>query len=239
MEAAHCTYDVKLRILRQLPFLVDLTDANVEELCSLFHDLGYAPGNPVYRVGESASRLLVVAAGRVKLVRRGAGGQSLLVDMLGDGDFFGSLEHLGETRYSDSAIAHVQSCVLAINAPDFSSILAQLPSVSLRLVGILAERLRLAHEKLQMLSGLSVEGRIAFVLLRLPGRFGEHRRMGTLIQLPLSREELAEMAGTTTESAGRAVSRFSRDGIVRAGRRWVAVVAPDRLSSISQSSALI
>ena len=110
----------------------------------------------------------------------------------------------------------MQSCVLAINAPDFSSILAQLPSVSLRLVGILAERLRLAHEKLQMLSGLSVEGRIAFVLLRLAGRFGEHRRMGTLIQLPLSREELAEMAGTTTESASRAVSRFSRDGMVRA-----------------------
>lgn len=236
-EAAHCTYDVKLRILRQLPFLVDLADSDIEKLSGFFHDLGYAPGKPVYLPGEPASRLFAVAEGKVKLVRAGVDGQSLLVDMLGDGDFFGSLEHLGEDRYSDGAIAHVQSCVLAISAQDFTSLLVQFPPVSLRLVGILAERLRRAHEKLQMLSGLSVEGRIAFVLLRLAGRFGEQQRLGTLIQLPLSREELGEMAGTTTESASRAVSRFSRDGMIRSGRRWVAVVDPDRLSSISESPA--
>jgi CRP/FNR family transcriptional regulator, nitrogen oxide reductase regulator len=185
--------------------------------------------------GEPASRLFVVAAGKVKLIRAGADGQDLLVEMLGDGDYFGSLEHLGEQRYSDSAVAHVQSCVLAVSALDFQSIMARFPSVSLRLVGILARRLRDAHEKLEMLSRLSVEGRIAFVLLRLAARFGEKQGLGTLIQLPLSREELGEMAGTTTESASRVISRFSREGLIRTGRRWVAVSDQRRLAIVAAS----
>jgi CRP-like cAMP-binding protein len=235
VEAAHCTHEVKLRILRGLPFLADLTDSDILTLCGSFHDGGYARGKPVYEAGEPASRLFVVAAGKVKLVRTGAAGQSVLVEMLSDGDYFGSLEHLGEERYSDTAVAHVQSCILAVSAQDFQSILARFPSVSVRFVSILAGRLRSAHEKLEMLSKLSVEGRVAFVLLRLAARFGERRRSDTLIQLPLSREELGEMAGTTTESASRVISRFSRDGLIRTGRRWVAVLDRDRLSVAAAS----
>jgi CRP-like cAMP-binding protein len=239
MGASHCAYDVKLRILRRLPFLEDLADTDIEKLGGSFHDVGYAPGAPVYRAGEPASRLFVVAAGKVKLVRTGSGGQNLLIDMLGEGDHFGSLERLGEELYSDTAIAHVQSCVLVVSAEGFHAILSRFPSVSLRLVGILAERLREAHEKLEMLHGLSVEGRIAFVLLRLGARFGEQQRIGTLLQLPLSREELGEMAGTTTESASRVISRFSREGLVRTGRRWVALVDTERLSAILESPDVI
>ncbi len=236
VEAAHCTLAVKLNILRQLPFLADLTDSDVRGLCGAFHDTGYAAGQAVYVAGEPANRLFVVAAGTVKLIRAGADGQDLLVDMLGDGEYFGSLEHLGEARYSDSAVAHVQSCVLAASAQDFQSILTRFPPVSVRLVSILAGRLRSAHEKLEMLSRLSVEARIASILLRLASRFGEKRRFGTLIQLPVSREELGEMAGTTTESASRAISRFSRDGLIHAGRRWFAVSDRDRLSAVAGSA---
>jgi CRP-like cAMP-binding protein len=127
-------------------------------------------------------------------------------------------------------VAHAQSCVLGIDSADFQVILSRHPSVSLRLVGILAERLRLAHEQMEKLGGFSVEGRIAYTLLRLAKKFGEPRRSATLIQLPLSREDLGEMAGTTTESASRAVSRFSREGVIRTGRRWVAVIDLQRLS---------
>lgn len=237
VETAHCTHAVKLSVLRQLPFLADLTDSEVQGLCGIFRDTGYASGQAVYVAGEPARRLFVVASGKVKIVRTGPDGQDLLVDMLSDGDFFGSLERLGEERYSEGAVAHVQSCVLAASAEDFQSILARFPPVSVRLVSILAGRLRSAHEKLQMLSGLSVEARIASILLRLASRFGEAHPLGTLIQLPLSREELAEMAGTTTESASRVTSRFSRDGLIRTGRRWVAVSDRDRLAVAAESGS--
>ncbi len=127
--------------------------------------------------------------------------------------------------------------MLAVDAERFHAILERFPSVSLRLVRILAERLRLAHDKVEMLAGLSVEGRIASSLLRLARRFGEKRRSDTLIQLPLSREDLAEMAGTTTESASRVASRLSRDGIIRTGRRWIAIVDFERLSAASGAAA--
>ena len=227
VEVSQCSHEVKLRILRNLPFFDGLAEQEVAAICGVFHDHGYAPGALVYTAGQSATRLFAVASGRVKLVRGGVAGQNLLIDMLGEGEFFGSL---GEESYSDSAVAHTQSCVLAIDSSDFQAILARHPSVSLRLVGILADRLRLAHEQLEKLGGLGVEGRIAYTLLRLAKKFGEPRRSGTLIQLPLSREDLGEMAGTTMESASRAISRFSRDGIIRTGRRWFAVTDLQRLS---------
>ena len=230
IEISQCSHEVKLRILRNLPFFDGLAAQDVAAICGVFHDHGYAPGAPVYTAGQSSTRLYAVAAGRVKLVRVGASGQGFLIDMLGEGEFFGSLATIGEELYSDSALAHTQSCVLAIDSNDFQAILARHPSVALRLVGILADRLRLAHEQLEKLGGLGVEGRIAYTLLRLAKKFGEPRRSGTLIQLPLSREDLGEMAGTTMESASRAISRFSREGIIRTGRRWFAVADLRRLS---------
>jgi CRP/FNR family transcriptional regulator, nitrogen oxide reductase regulator len=233
IEAAQCSYDLKLRIVGNLPFFAGLTGQDIALSCGAFHDHAYTPGVPVYSAGQPATRLFAVAVGHVKLIRSGAGGQSLLIDIMGEGEFFGSLAHVGEELYSDSSVAHTQSCILGIDSGGFQAILSSHPSVSLRLVDILAERLRLAHEQLGRLCGLSVEGRTAYTLLRLAKKFGEPWRFGTLIQLPLSREDLGEMAGTTAESASRAVSRFSREGLIRTGRRWVAVIDFPRLSLVA------
>lgn len=232
ITAEHCSVGAKHEILRALPFFVDLQESGIAWCCGMFGDRGYDPGNPVYLSGQAALRLFVVARGKVKLIRTGAGGQNFLIDMLGDGDFFGSFKGVGEDTYSESAIAHVQSCVLAIEAGAFTSILSRFPSVSLRLVRILAERLRRAHEQLEILGGSSVEGRIAFTLLHLAQKFGEKRRADILLQLPLSREDLGEMAGTTTESASRIISSLHRDGVIRTGRRWISVVDRGRLSAL-------
>ncbi len=233
IEAEHCSLAAKIEIVRHLPFFVDLTEKDAAWCGGLFHDRGYDPGQPVYLAGQAAARLFVVATGKVKLVRAGADGQNLLIEMLGDGDYFGSLQNLGEDTYSDSAVAHVRSCVLEIDAADFRSILARFPPVSLRFVQILADRLRHAHEQLEILGGSSVEHRIAYTLLRLARRFGEKRSLETLLQLPLSREDLGEMAGTTTESASRVISRLSRGGVIRTGRRWVAIRDMERLSALA------
>ena len=231
-ETDHCSLEEKREILGSLPLFVDLARAEITGVCALFHDRGYDPGQPVYLAGQAAARLYVVASGKVKLVRAGPGEQNLLIEMLGNGDYFGSLPRVGEDTYSDGAIAHVHSCILGIDAGDFHSILSKFPSVSLRLVEILAERLRRAHEQQEILGSYAVERRIAFTLLRLARKFGEKRRADTLIQLPLSREDLGEMAGTMTESASRMVSRLSREGIIHTGRRWIAVADIDRLSAL-------
>jgi CRP-like cAMP-binding protein len=103
----------------------------------------------------------------------------------------------------------------------------------LKVIDIMARRLKVANERVHQLSSLPVEGRIASILLMLGDKFGEKREVGLLLQVPLSREDLAGMTGTTTESASRVMSQFQRDGVIRSGRGWVAVADREGLETIA------
>jgi CRP-like cAMP-binding protein len=87
----------------------------------------------------------------------------------------------------------------------------------------MAERLQTAHETIRQLSAFPVERRIASVLLKLSEKLGEAHDEGLLIQVPLARQDLADMAGTTVESASRVMSQFQKQGLIRSGRQWVAI----------------
>jgi CRP-like cAMP-binding protein len=85
------------------------------------------------------------------------------------------------------------------------------------------------------LSVHSVEQRIAHLLLRLARKFGQPSEVGRLIQAPLSREDLAEMTGTTTESASRVISQWQKAGWIETGRQWIAVKENEKLKEILES----
>lgn len=228
-----CSVDLRLKILGRLPFFQDLPDAALEEINQSFHEIGYTGGEIICFAGDPAERLFVVADGRVKLVRHTTAGKDVLLDMLTTGEFFGSLAGLSDDVYPDTAQAQTPVCVLTIGKDAFRHILDRHPSVTLRVVDIMAARLRAAHERVRQLSISSVEERIAHVILVLSDKFGEQSEVGLLIQVPLTREDLASMAGTTPETASRVMSQFQKDGLVEAGRQWVAVCDRAKLETIS------
>jgi CRP-like cAMP-binding protein len=173
----------------------------------------------------------------VKLIRHTLDGQERVLDLLMPGDFFGTLPVMGETTYPDTAQAHTFCCVLSISAQDFQTILARYPAVSLSLLEIVSDRLRAARELLHESTAAPVESRIASLLLRLAERAGEERDEGWLIQMPLARQDIADMLGITVETASRALSQFRKDGVIRSGRRWIAIVDRDRLAAIARQTA--
>ncbi len=223
IEPHLCTIHSRLDILSQVPFFADLSSEAVAEVNQLFHDYGYEPGQPIYYAGDPAIRLYVVAVGKVKLLQHTLGGQDVLLDILTPGEFFGSLSVLGNETYPDTALAQTMACILAIAADDFQAILWRYPSVTVAALETVARRLKAAHEMIRQLSAHSVEHRIAAALLKLAEKLGEPRPEGLLIQMPLSRQELAEMTGTTVETASRVMSQFQKDGLIRTGRQWVAL----------------
>ena len=232
IEPHMCTIHSRLDILSQVPFFADLSSEAVAEVNQLFHDYGYEPGQPIYYAGDPAIRLYVVAVGKVKLLQHTLSGQDVLLDILTPGEFFGSLSVLGDETYPDTALAQTTACILAIAADDFQAILRRYPSVTVTALETVARRLKAAHEMIRQLSAHSVEHRIAAALLKLAEKLGEPRPEGLLIQMPLSRQELAEMTGTTVETASRVMSQFQKDGLVRTGRQWVALADKPRLAAI-------
>jgi CRP/FNR family transcriptional regulator, nitrogen oxide reductase regulator len=230
-----CSVDLRLKILGQLPFFKGLSQDALEKINQSFHEVGYEVDEIICFAGDPVERLFVVADGRVKLVRHALTGKDVLLDMLTVGEFFGSLANLDNDVYPDTAQAQTPVCVLTIGRDAFRHILDRYPSVTLKVVDIMAARLRAAHERVRQLSVSPVEARIAHVLLVLSGKFGQQSEVGMLIQVPLAREDLASMAGTTPETASRVMSQFQKEGLVEAGRQWVAVLERDRLEMICDS----
>jgi CRP-like cAMP-binding protein len=224
-------------VLHQAPFFAGLPEGDISRLAGFFREKAFSPGQTIYVAGEQAAHLYVVATGKVKLVRTTPAGKTIVLGIIGPGDFFGSLSTLGDKTYPNTAVAHTGCCLMAIAGADFQTILQRHPQVATAALDIVAARLRAMHDLVEQLGAHSVEQRIASALLTLAAKLGEKRGNTVLIQAPLSRQDLAEMTGTTRETASRIMTQFRQSGLVRSGRRWVAILDPARLAAEAAGDA--
>jgi CRP/FNR family transcriptional regulator, nitrogen oxide reductase regulator len=231
VEPRACTLPRRLDVLRQTPFFANLPADVILQISGFFHEKGFTAGQTIYTAGDPAVSLYVVAIGKVKLTRTTEAGKTVVLGVIGPGDFFGSLSALGDLMYPDSAVAHTACCVLAVAGIDFQAILRGYPQVANATLEIVAARLASMHELVEQLSVHPAEQRIASTLLALAGKLGQKRGNAILIQMPLSRQDLAEMTGITPETASRILMQFRRSGLIRSGRRWVAILNPARLAA--------
>lgn len=234
IEPHMCDLDLRLYVLGHLPFFSELPTATIKEINQHFIEHGYAADEIIYLENSMASRLFVVADGNVTLMRHTMAGKDVMLDILQQGEFFGSMANPAADTYFETARAHTPVCTLSIKGDEFSKIMSQHASVALKVVETMAMRLRAAQEMVQLLSVSSVEQRLAKVLLKLGEKFGEENKAGKLIQVPLGRADLAELVGTTTETASRVTSQLQKMGLIRTGRRWIAIADELGLKAFSE-----
>lgn len=228
-----CSLDLRLEILGSLPFFNQLPEDEIAKINHTFVERGYEAGEMVYLSGSRGERFYVVADGYVKLIRHTLdGGKDIMLDILKQGEFFGSLAPVEGGTYQETAQAQTPVCTLSIAREDFRNLLETHPAVALKVMDNMARRLQEAHERVRQLSAYTVEQRIAYALLKLAEKAGEQREIGRLIQFPLSRADLAALTGTTPETASRVMSSLQERDAVRSGRRWVAVSDEDYLGSL-------
>ncbi|REL38599.1 Crp/Fnr family transcriptional regulator [Rhodohalobacter sp. SW132] len=228
----HCTVDVRMEKLGMIPFFQSLDREALQQVNEKFSASHFSAGHSIYEEGDIATLLRVVVYGAVKLSRFTKDGKEILVDMLKPGEYFGSLNELGEDRYSETATAQSDVCILSIGNREFRSVLNTNSSIAVSILDITTKKLTSAREQIHHLTTLSVEKRIAHILLKLCEKFGEKKTVGILLQLPLSRKDLADMTGTSTETASRIMSRFQQEEMITSGRLWVAINDKDALSAV-------
>lgn len=225
----HCSIQDQRRLLGASPYFRSLNQEQVERVQTEFNQHHYREGQVIQTAGEPASRISIVGAGSVKLVRSTLDGKDVLLDLLTPGDHFGSLAELGDAVYRETAIAHTECCILSTTAPRFAGMLREYPGVALDSLEMVASRLRDAQATIEQLSAYPVEHRVLQVLLQLANKIGVERDGAILIDVPLSRQDLADMTGTTVESASRVMSDLRRDGLIASGRRWISILERDAL----------
>jgi CRP/FNR family transcriptional regulator, nitrogen oxide reductase regulator len=238
VDPAVCSLEYRLKMISRLPFFKHLPADAISRINGLFHDQEVHTDTRVFHEGEAAEQLYLVALGKVKLVRSSLTGREVLLDILHGGEYFGALTAFGGRVYSETAIAQTEGCLLQISSADFESILADYPDVARKALEAVSQRLVESQEIIQQLSTHTVEQRLASALLRLAAKMGETREGDVLIQLPLSRQDLAAMTGSTTETVSRVMSRFADDGLVKSGRRWVTLLDIARLERVATKGAV-
>jgi CRP/FNR family transcriptional regulator, nitrogen oxide reductase regulator len=228
-----CAHDVRVRSLAAAPLFRSLDPAALAEVDARCGMRGVDAGEAVHLAGRRAERLYVVATGSVKLTRSTMDGTEVLVDVLGPGGFLGALPALGEEAYREDAWALTPGCLLSLTTADLDAVMDAHPTVARDALRALGQRLREAQAAVERSASAPVEERLAATLLLLAARLGRPHDGAVLIDAPLSREELASLAGCAPETASRVLARWERAGHVRTGRRWVALVDRPALEELA------
>lgn len=225
-----CPLPVRLEVLGRTPYFHGLGEEAMLRIDSFLLTRSFAAGQPIFRAGEPADALFIVAEGRVKLSQLTPDGTETVTDLLVPGELFGAMGTLGEPRHRQTAVALVGTCALRISQTDFRQVLTEQPAVALRVLDDVAERLSRARADIGGQVTETVPQRVAMALLRLADKLGEdHGPDGILLEVPLSRADLAGLARSTPESVSRTMSRWKKEGIIDSGRRWTALRDLDRL----------
>lgn len=140
--------------------------------------------------------------------------------------------------YPATATAIEDTTVLAWRAPQFFELMSRFPVLTANSLRIVGNRAKEMVERVVAMTGKGVERRIAGALLRLAEQAGTKIDGGIQIEFPVTRDDLAEMAGVTYFTISRALSNWQKLGIVRNGRQRVVILAPDRLARIAEGAEI-
>ena len=216
----------KVDILKQPPIFSSLNKDELIELAGLVIERSLTPGEFVFWDGDSPNWFYMVAEGKVRVFKHSSLGKEFTIAFFGPGEMFGEVAVFENKPYPASAQAVAETKVLAIRRQDFLSFFTTRPEVALRIITILSGRLRDAQGRLRDLAGERVEQRLARTLVMLSSKLG--------LTLPFTRQEIADMAGTTTETAIRLMSRLKDRGIIRSIRGKVIILDKEKLRILSE-----
>lgn len=190
-------------------------------------------GVPFFREGDPAEFFFVVQTGTVKLTQLTPEGHQVVLRLIGPGEAFGGVAAFGGGVYPVTAEAVTDVSALEWPGPVMASLMETFPKLALNALRFVAARLHELQVRYRQLATEKVERRVARALLRLVEHAGRRTDAGVRIDLPLSREDIAQMTGTTLYTVSRIISRFEADGLVEAGRQSIVVRNPHALTSIA------
>ncbi|GAB2515650.1 response regulator [Spirosoma aerophilum] len=176
----------------------------------------------VYTEGDEPTRLYFLKAGKVKTVRTNVDGKELITGLYNAGDFFGYLPLLENSEYTDSAVSMEDTELVYIPKEDFRQLLLANPEVGQQFIKLLAGHVSEREKQLLNMAYSSLRRRVADTLLRL-----HDQQPDAIIQL--SRDDLAAIIGTATESLIRTLSEFKHDGLVELTSAGIRVLQPAKL----------
>ncbi len=211
--------------LRRTTLFGGLAERALTEIAARTVQRRYRKGNVIFVQGEAGERCFVIASGTVKISAYNADGREAVLAVLGAGDILGELALFEQSPRSADAAALEDAELLSLDAGSLNEAIHSHPEIAVALLSVLGMRLRQTNEAFQDIAFFDVPGRVARRLADLADAHGVDAAEGTLIDIALSQESLAQMVGATRESVNKALALLKRRGLVaRTGKRYIVSV---------------
>jgi CRP/FNR family transcriptional regulator len=212
-------------VVARVPFLRALPPADAERLRPYAQFRTLARGQHVWTEGDPTTEFAFVSRGRVKLVKAGETGREVILELCGPGDLLCASAVCSFAPYCCNAAALEEDVeIVALPRRDVFEMLERSPAAARAFMREVTGRGMTLCRRVGELASGQVEQRIATLLLRLADQVGVARDgEGTWIPIPLSRQDLADLCGTTIETAIRVMTRLAREGVVRSAARGLVI----------------
>jgi CRP-like cAMP-binding protein len=211
-----------------------LSGADIDEILRGAVSRLFAKGATIFDQGAEARFFYLLLDGRLKVVQVTPAGQQIVVRYMNPGELFGIAAALGRHDYPATAIAVVESLAIAWDMARWAPLMQRHPALAANALRTVGARMEEAQERIREMSTERIERRIARALLRLVAQAGHRTDTGVAIDFPITRQDLAEMTGTTLYTVSRVMSAWEEDGIVEGGRQRIVIRDPHALVRIAE-----
>jgi CRP-like cAMP-binding protein len=214
-----------------------MPDADLERLLSLATIRRVEAGEAIFEQGAPATHFFLLLHGRLKVTQVTPDGQQIIVRVVHPGDLFGFAKALQRVDYPGTALCISESLAICWPTELWPQFIDRNPQLAVTALNTIGQRLEEAHTRIREMSTEEVERRVAHTVLRLSKQAGKAEGSGVRIDFPISRQDIAEMTGTTLHTVSRILSAWEAKGLVEGGRQKLLVRDIKGLKALADSGS--
>jgi CRP/FNR family transcriptional regulator len=203
-----------MKNLNKLDLFKNLSEDELKELAPYLVTTTYRKKEDVFSEGDLPEWFYIVAKGKVKITKISHEGKEIILEVISPYDIFGGVAVLRNFPYPANAVAMENSEVIRISRKNLMRLVDRFPNLMYCIALQLGDRMKSSYDSLKNIALERVEARIAALLLKLAGKIGVDTKAGLMIDMRLTKQDVADMVGTTVETSIRTFSKFKKQGLL-------------------------
>jgi len=210
-------------IMKGINFFQGMTEEEIQRILNNANERLYTRGTIIFSEEEETDGIYIITEGLIKVYKMSIDGREKTLAILSPGDILGEMALFDHSYRSATAEALETSTVNVIPRQDFERLLEEMPTLAIKIIRVLAERLRQADEEIKNLLFLNARSRVILNLVQLAEQHLQEKKTGTPMPFRLTHAEMANLVGVSRETVTRVISELQDEDLIRIEKRklWI------------------